>query len=117
MSDYAIILAGGKQYLVREGDRLKIEKLETEEKKVEFQPLLVKDGDQLHIGSPLVEGAKVSATVVGTGKGAKVVVFKKRRREQYRNTRGHRQPYTEVEIKKIATAGRKTKSEKKEEEN
>jgi len=98
---YAIIETGGKQYRVSEGDVLKIEKVE-ETGAVTFDKVLaVSDGDKLSVGNPFISSATVTADVVGTGKGKKVLVFKMRPRKNYRKTRGHRQPYTEVKIKEI----------------
>ena len=94
----AIIVTGGKQYTVSEGDVLYIEKLEAEaEATVKFdQVLAVLDGENSKIGAPVVEGASVEAKVVKNGKAKKVIVFK------YKSKKGHRQPYTKVEITKIA---------------
>ena len=99
----AIIVTGGKQYTVAEGDVLYIEKLEVEaEATVKFdQVLAVLDGENSKIGAPVVEGASVDASVVKNGKGKKVVIFKYKPKKGYRLRQGHRQPYTKVEIKKI----------------
>ena len=90
---YAIIRTGGKQYQVAAGDRLKVEKLEGEVgSTVELQDvLLVVNGDNVSVGRPLVEGAKVSATIVEQGRQKKIIVFKKKRRKGYQVKRGHRQ--------------------------
>ncbi len=100
---YAIIETGGKQYRVQEGDTLFIEKLDvTQGDTIEFDKVLVlsKDG-QLTVGSPAVNGATVSATVVENGKGPKVIVFKYKAKKDYRKKQGHRQPYTKVKIQNI----------------
>ncbi|AOT72767.1 50S ribosomal protein L21 [Geosporobacter ferrireducens] len=100
---YAIIETGGKQYRVQEGDTLFIEKLEASQgDTVEFDKVLAvsKDG-QLVLGTPVVGGAKVSATVVENGKGPKVIVFKYKAKKDYRKKQGHRQPYTKVKIEQI----------------
>jgi large subunit ribosomal protein L21 len=100
---YAIIETGGKQYRVQEGDTLFIEKLDvTQGDTVEFDKVLVlsKDG-QLTVGSPAVNGAKVSATVVENGKAPKIIVFKYKSKKDYRKKQGHRQPYTKVRIESI----------------
>ena len=100
---YAIIATGGKQYKVAEGDVLQVEKLDAEPgKEVVFDQVLslIKD-DEVQIGRPLVEGAKVSAEVVEQGKAAKILVFKYKAKSNYRRRQGHRQPYTEVKITKI----------------
>ena len=99
----AIIVTGGKQYKVSEGDVLFIEKLEAEagQSVVFDQVLAVLDGDKATFGAPVVDGAKVTASVVKNGKGKKVIVFKYKPKKGYRLRQGHRQPYTKVEIKKI----------------
>jgi len=95
---YAIIETGGKQYRVSEGDILKVEKLE-ESGPVTFEKVLViSDGDKISVGQPYLASAKVTADVVGAGKGKKVLVFKMRPRKNFRKIRGHRQPYTAVKI-------------------
>ena len=100
----AIIVTGGKQYKVAEGDTLFIEKLEAEAgQTVTFdQVLAVLDGDNATFGAPVVEGASVTATVVKNGKGKKIRIFKYNPKKGYRKRQGHRQPYTKVEIKKIS---------------
>lgn len=99
----AVIKTGGKQYKVSPGNKIKIEKIETEEgKEIIFdQVLLVEKNKKLQIGSPLVKGAKVSAKVLKQGKGDKVIVFKYKPKTRYKKKTGHRQLYTEVEITKI----------------
>lgn len=101
---YAVIKTGGKQYKVAAGDKLKVEKLagDVGSKVVIDKVLLIADGDKTTIGSPLVAGAKVNATVVSHGRGDKVMIFKMRRRKHYRKTQGHRQSYTEIQIDTIA---------------
>lgn len=99
----AIIVTGGKQYKVAEGDTLFIEKLPVEAgDTVTFdQVLAVIDGETATFGTPVVEGATVEANVVKNGKGKKVRVFKYKPKKGYRKTQGHRQPYTKVTIGKI----------------
>ena len=99
----AIIVTGGKQYKVSEGDTLFIEKLEAEAgQAVTFdQVLAILDGDKATFGAPAVEGASVTANVVKNGKGKKIIVFKYKPKKNYRRKQGHRQPYTKVEIAKI----------------
>ena len=99
---YAVIVSGGKQYKVREGDVIRVEKLEVEEgAKVSFdQVLLINDGS-LKIGTPTVQGAKVSGTVLQNGKGKKVIVYRYKRKSGYHKKNGHRQLFTEVKIDKI----------------
>ena len=100
----AIIVTGGKQYTVAEGDVLFIEKLNAEaEQTVKFdQVLAVLDGENTKIGAPVVEGAAVEAKVVKNGKGKKITVFKYKSKKNEKKKIGHRQPYTKVEITKIA---------------
>ena len=99
----AIIVTGGKQYKVAEGDTLFIEKLPVEAgDAVTFdQVLAVIDEDKATFGTPVVEGAKVEANVVKNGKGKKVMIFKYNPKKGYRRRQGHRQPYTKVTIGKI----------------
>ena len=100
----AIIVTGGKQYIVSEGDTLFIEKLEAEagESVVFDRVLAIVDGENTKIGAPVVENAKVDATVVKNGKGKKIRIFKYTPKKGYRKRQGHRQPYTKVEIAKIS---------------
>ena len=100
----AIIVTGGKQYTVSEGDILYIEKLNAEaEATVKFDTVLaVLDGENTKIGAPVVEGAAVEAKVVKNGKGKKLDVFKYKAKKGEKKKIGHRQPYTKVEITKIA---------------
>ncbi len=97
---YAVIRTGGKQYKVTTGDVIKIEKIAGEEGgKVVFGEVLAKDGV---VGTPLVAGASVNATIIKQAKADKVVVFKKKRRQNYRRKNGHRQNITIVKIGEIA---------------
>ena len=100
----AVIVTGGKQYTVAEGDILFVEKLGVEaDEVVKFdQVLAVLDGENSKIGAPVVEGAAVEAKVVKNGKGKKIVVFKYKPKKNEKKKIGHRQPYTKVEITKIA---------------
>jgi len=95
---YAIIKTGGKQYRVAEGDTLRVEKLNVEGDEVTFDQVLLVGGDEVKIGAPLVEGAKVSASILRQGRAKKIIVFKKKRRKGYHKKQGHRQSYTEVKI-------------------
>lgn len=98
----AIIETGGKQYKVAEGDVLFIEKLEAEAGEgVVFDKVLAILGDAAKIGTPVVEGAKVDATIMKNGKGKKIRIFKFKAKKGYRRRQGHRQPYTKVQIGKI----------------
>jgi large subunit ribosomal protein L21 len=97
---YAVIESGGKQYRVAPGDVIKVEKLEVGEG-VEValdRVLMVADGEQVRIGTPMLSGAKVTGKVKAHGRGEKVRVFKLRRRKNYRRTQGHRQYFTQIEI-------------------
>jgi large subunit ribosomal protein L21 len=95
----AIIRTGGKQYRVSPGSVLKVEKLAVAEgTAVDFEVLLVGQGDDVKIGTPLVSGAKVTGQVVSHGRGVKIVVYKFRKRTNYRKKQGHRQAYTEIKI-------------------
>ena len=100
----AVIVTGGKQYTVAEGDILFVEKLGVEaEEVVKFdQVLAVLDGENTKFGAPVVEGAAVEAKVIKNGKGKKIVVFKYKAKKGEKRKMGHRQPYTKVEITKIA---------------
>jgi large subunit ribosomal protein L21 len=100
---YAIIITGGKQYKVQEGDVLFIEKLNAAEGEVVSfdQVLIVSNDNGLVIGSPTVSGAAVSAKVERHGKGEKIIVYKYKAKKNYRRKQGHRQPYTKVVIEKI----------------
>ena len=104
---YAVIKTGGKQYKVAAGDYLKVEKLDGDvgSQVVIDKILMLADGDDVTIGSPLVDGAKVNATVLSHGKGDKVMIFKFSRRKHYRKTQGHRQSYTEIQIDDINGKG------------
>jgi large subunit ribosomal protein L21 len=100
---FAVIKTGGKQYKVQQGDVLNVEKLNMEkDKKVAFDKvLLIEDEGKTLIGTPFVENALVRAEVIENLKDKKVIVFKKKRRKQYRRTRGHRQEYTRIKIEEI----------------
>lgn len=106
---YAIIESCGKQYKVSEGDVVFFEKLDIEEgKKVTFKEVvLVSDDKKVEVGAPYVKGAKVEGKVVEHGKGKKIIVYKYKAKKNYRRTQGHRQPYTKVQITKIALAAEK----------
>ncbi len=96
---YAVIRTGGKQYRVTEGDRVRVEKLEGEVgSTLVIDDVLMVGGETVSIGKPVVAGAKVTATITGQDRAKKVIVFKFRRRKNYRRKNGHRQPYTELKI-------------------
>ncbi|MGM7702176.1 50S ribosomal protein L21 [Pseudalkalibacillus sp. Hm43] len=99
---YAIIETGGKQFRVEEGQELYIEKLDVEAgETVTFDRVLMVGGDDVKVGSPMVDGATVTAKVEKQGRGKKVVVYKFKPKKNYRRKQGHRQPYTKVVIDKI----------------
>ena len=100
---YAVIVTGGKQYKVSEGDTLFVEKIEAEEgSAVTFdQVLMVGEGEDVKVGAPTVAGATVEASVVENGKGKKVIVYKYKRKTGYHKKNGHRQQFTKVKIEKI----------------
>ncbi len=97
---YAVIQTGGKQYRVAQGDKVRVEKLEAEEgASVEIDKvLMLANGDDIKIGSPYLEGGKVTATVKAHGRDKKVKIIKFRRRKHYMRRQGHRQWFTELEI-------------------
>ena len=101
---YAIIETGGKQYKVQNGDQLRIEKLNAEAgSTVVFDKVLAAgEGSDIKVGAPYLEGLTVEGTVVESGKGDKVVIFKYKAKKDYRKKQGHRQPYTLVEITSVA---------------
>lgn len=101
---FAVIRTGGKQYRVNAGDRVKVETLpgEVGDQVTLSEVLAVGDGAQVRIGTPLVDGAAVVATVVGHGRHDKVRIFKMRRRKHFQKHAGHRQNYTELRIESIA---------------
>lgn len=101
---YAVIVTGGKQYKVSEGDTIFIEKLDVAEgDTVTFDKVLaVSDGESITIGEPEVAGASVTAKVVKQGKAKKIYVFKMKRKKNERSKKGHRQPYTKVVIETIS---------------
>ena len=97
---YAVIKTGGKQYRVKQGDTIKVEKLEVEQGSTIniSDVLMVADGDAIKVGTPLVAGATVTATVKSHGRGPKIRIIKMKRRKHYRKRMGHRQSYTELSI-------------------
>lgn len=110
---FAVIKTGGKQYLVSPAQKIKIEKINEkpvstkaatgkEGKEIVFdQVLLLEKGNKLEIGTPLVKGAKVIGKIISQGKGKKIIIFKYKAKTRYKVKKGHRQPFTEVEIKTI----------------
>ncbi len=97
---YAVFATGGKQYRAKSGDKIRVEKLSAEEgSSIELdQVLMVADGDDLKMGDPVLSGAKITANVVGHGRGDKVRIIKFKRRKHHMKRQGHRQSYTELEI-------------------
>ena len=100
---YAIIVTGGKQYKVSEGDVIYVEKLNVNEgDSISIDEVIaVSDGENVKIGEPTVAGAKVDAKVLKNGKEKKVIVYKMKHKKGYRKKQGHRQPYTKLQIEKI----------------
>jgi len=101
---YAVIRTGGKQYKVAAGGKLKVESLPAEVgSEIEINDvLMVADGDDIKVGTPVLNGASVKATILAHGRGEKVMIFKMRRRKHYRKTQGHRQNFTEIRIDGIS---------------
>jgi len=102
----AVIKTGGKQYLVSPGQKIKIEKIDVKEgKEITFKEvLLLEKQNKIEIGTPLIKEVKVIGKVLRHGRGKKVIVFKYRPKKRYKLKKGHRQPFTEVEITKIETS-------------
>jgi len=99
---YAVFKTGSKQYRVEKGDKLRVEKLPGGVgEAVTFDDVLLVSGEALKVGKPVVSGAKVEAKIVSQGLGPKIIIFKFRRRKNYRRKRGHRQPFTALEITNI----------------
>ncbi len=98
---FAIVESGGKQYRVAEGDVLRLEKLDAEAGTTVELPVLLLGSDEVKVGTPTVDGAKVTAEVIGHGRGDKLHVYKFRAKTNYRRHIGHRQSYTEVRITKV----------------
>ncbi len=96
---YAVVRTGGKQHKVAPGDVFRVEKLPGEVgEKIELDEVLLTGGDDVRIGTPTVAGAKVVGTITDQGRGPKIVVFKFKRRKNYRRKQGHRQAYTEIRV-------------------
>lgn len=111
----AVIRTGGKQYLVKEKDKIKVEKLDGKEgKEISFTDvLLVQKDKKVEIGIPLVRGAKVTAKILKQGREDKVTIFKYKPKKRYKKKAGHRQPFTEIEIKDIVLGPTKKATAKK----
>jgi large subunit ribosomal protein L21 len=96
---YAVVKTGGKQYRVIPGEKLKVEQIPADiGSEVVLEVLMLADGDNVTVGTPLVAGASVKAKVLSHGRGKKVSIFKMRRRKHYQKHQGHRQNYTELQI-------------------
>ena len=102
---FAVIETGGKQYRVFEGDKINVEKLDAREGKafVFDKVLLINDKDKVSVGTPHIKGAKVEAKVLEQGRAKKVIVFRYHPKTRYRKKKGHRQPFTKLEIIKISS--------------
>jgi len=99
---YAVIKTGGKQYRVKSGDKIFVEKLEGEiGATINLDQVLMLGGESVKLGKPLVAGAKVAAKILEHGRGEKLIIFKFRRRKNYRRKNGHRQPFTTLQITDI----------------
>jgi len=104
---YAIIETGGKQYKVSSGDTVRVDLISSETGAIlDIEKVLViVDGSKTVVGTPYVKGAEVKAEVLGTGKGRKILVYKKRPRKVYEKLNGHRQPFTTLKIKEVTFGG------------
>jgi large subunit ribosomal protein L21 len=98
---HAVVRTGGKQFLIEEGQTLRVPSISAEAGESIELDALVAGGEKTSVGSPAVEGIKVSATVVDHGRAQKIIVFKKKRRKHYKRTQGHRQDYTTIKIDSI----------------
>ena len=104
METYAVIETGGKQYRVQQGDQLDVELISNDSgESLEFDALAVSDGSSLEIGTPIVEGAKVTVSIFEHLRCKKIYSFKKKRRKGYRRKIGHRQELTKIQVEKITT--------------
>jgi large subunit ribosomal protein L21 len=101
MSKKAIISTGGHQYVVSEGETLEVQLLD-DEKVATFEPLLVIDGDTVRVGTPVVEGAKVTADILGRTRGEKVVAIRYKAKKRVKKVHGHKQHYSRIKITKIS---------------
>lgn len=100
---YAVIKTGGKQYKVTVGEKLNVEQIPAElDSQIELEVLMIADGENIKVGSPVLAGAKVVAKIIAHGRGEKIRIFKMRRRKHYQKRQGHRQNFTQIEIVSIA---------------
>jgi large subunit ribosomal protein L21 len=106
-SMYAVVKSGGKEYKISKGDLLRVEKIpgKVGDEVTLKDVLMVSDGDQVHVGTPLLPNAVVTGEIVQTVKGKKILIYKMKRRKNYRRTKGHRQTYTYIRVKEIGLAG------------
>ncbi len=99
---YAVIKHGGKQYLVKEGDKIRVEKINAPEgEEILFDKVLLVSGEDVKIGTPFLEDVKVSANILKNGRAKKIIIFHYHPKTRYKKKGGHRQPFSEVEIKEI----------------
>ncbi|MDR2400576.1 MAG: 50S ribosomal protein L21 [Deferribacteraceae bacterium] len=98
---YAVIKTGGKEYTVKVGDELLVELLNVEGNVIFNEVLLISDGESVKLGAPYIEGAAVEADILGEERGKKILVFKRKRRKDYRKRIGHKQHYNRIKITKI----------------
>lgn len=108
----AVIRTGGKQYLVSPGDKIKVEKLEGKQgSEINFTDVLLLEKDKkVEIGKPIIKDARVVAKILEQGKGKKIIIFKYKAKKRYKKKAGHRQPFTEIEIKEILFSTKKSVS-------
>jgi len=108
---FAVLATGGKQYKVAKGDTIQVEKLagEVGDQVVLANVLMVVDDDNVNVGQPVLEGVSVKAEIVDQGRAKKIIIFKMKRRKNYRRKAGHRQPFTALKIVDIAQGGKKKK--------
>ena len=100
---YAVVKTGGKQYKVSVGEKLKVEQIPAElDSQIELEVLMIADGENIKVGSPVLAGTKVVAKIIAHGRGEKIRIFKMRRRKHYQKRQGHRQNFTQIEIVSIA---------------
>ena len=100
---YAVVKTGGKQYKVSVGEKLKVEQIPAElDSQIELEVLMIADGENIKVGSPVLAGSKVVAKIIAHGRGEKIRIFKMRRRKHYQKRQGHRQNFTQIEIVSIA---------------
>lgn len=103
MAEFAVVKTGGKQYRVAKGDKLRVEKLDSGDKKIKIdEVLLICNGDKTELGKPNIAKAFVEAKIISNGRGEKIKIVKFKPKKRYKKTQGHRQDFTEIEITKIS---------------